>query len=61
MPDFLAIYRNVTKDDIRRNRGNVGEKLGFLSRLIHGHNPRAWLRELKVRLGEAVDYALCEN
>ena len=57
MLDFLAIYRSVTKEDIRHNRGNVAERLGFLSRLIHGHNPQAWLKELRVRLGEAVDYA----
>ncbi len=57
MSEFLAIYRSVTKEDIRHNRGNVGERLGFLSRLIHGHNPQAWLKELKVQLGEAVDYA----
>jgi curved DNA-binding protein CbpA len=57
MTEFLAIYRSVTKDDIRHNRGNIAERLGFLGRLIHGHNPRAWLKELKVRLGETPDYA----
>jgi hypothetical protein len=57
MTEFLAIYGNVTKGDIRHNRGNVAERLGFLGRLIHGHNPRAWLKELKVRLGETLDYA----
>jgi hypothetical protein len=57
MEDFLALYRNVTKDEIRQNRGNAGERLGFLSRLIHGNNPRAWLKELKLRLGEPPDYA----
>jgi hypothetical protein len=57
MTEFLAIYGSVTKDDIRHNRGNVAERLGFLGRLIHGHNPRAWLKDLKVRLGEVVDYA----
>jgi hypothetical protein len=57
MSEFLAIYRNVTKDDIRRNRGNTAERLGFLSRLIHGHNPRSWLKDLRTRLGEPVDYA----
>src|SRR6266403_1149715 len=56
MTEFLAIYANVTKGDIRHNRGNVSERLGFLGRLIHGHNPRAWLKELKVRLGETLDY-----
>ena len=54
--EFLAIYRNVTKDDIRHNRGNLAERLGFLGRLIHGHNSRAWLKELKTRLSEPVDY-----
>ena len=57
MSEFLAIYRNVTKDDVRHNRGNVAERLGFLGRLIHGHNPRAWMKELKMRLSEPVDYA----
>lgn len=57
MADFLATYRNVTKDDIRHNRNNVGERLGFLGRLIHGHNPRAWMRELKTHLSEPVDDA----
>jgi len=57
MTEFLTIYGSVTREDIRHNRGNVAERLGFLGRLIHGHNPRTWLKEVKVRLGEAVDYA----
>jgi curved DNA-binding protein CbpA len=61
MGEFLAIYGSVTKDDIRHNRGNVAERLCFLGRLIHSRNPRAWMKELKTRLGETVDYALCEN
>ena len=55
--EFLAIYGKVTKEDIRHNRSNVAERLGFLGRLIHGHNPRAWMKELKTRLSEPVDYA----
>jgi hypothetical protein len=57
LTEFLSIYSGLTKDDIRRNRGNGAERLGFLGRLIHGRNPRAWLRELKARLGETIDYA----
>ncbi|MFY9527586.1 MAG: hypothetical protein WAR24_01630 [Candidatus Acidiferrales bacterium] len=57
MTEFLAIYGIVTKDDIRHNRANIAEKLGFLGRLIHGLGPRGWLKELKLRFGEAVDYA----
>jgi hypothetical protein len=60
MTSFLALYGSVTKDDIRNNRGNVAERLGFLGRLIHGLNPRGWLKELKLRFGEAVDYAAAE-
>lgn len=57
MTDFLAIYKNVSKDDVRHNRNDVAKRLRFLGRLVHGHNPRSWLTELKVRLGEPVDYA----
>ncbi|MFI5091986.1 MAG: hypothetical protein ACHQIK_00950 [Candidatus Acidiferrales bacterium] len=56
MPEFLAIYTRVSREEILQNRGNVAEKLGFLGRLVHGLNPQAWLRELKGRLGESVDY-----
>jgi hypothetical protein len=61
MTEFLAVYESVTKDDIRHNRGNAAERLDFLGRLIHGLSPRGWLKELKLRFGEAVDYAVCEN
>ena len=61
MPDFLAIYCRVTREEILRNRGNIAEKLGFLGRLIHGHNPRAWIRELRTRLSEPGDYAEVSN
>ena len=57
MSEFLAIYSRITREEILQNRGNVAEKLGFLGRLIHGLNSRAWLKELKVRLGEPLDYA----
>jgi hypothetical protein len=57
MSQFLTVYATATKEDIRQNRENVAERLGFLGRLIHGVNPRVWLKELKQRLGEAVDYA----
>ncbi len=57
MSQFLAIYASITKEDIRQNRDTVAERLGFLGRLIHGVNPRAWLNELMERLGEVVDYA----
>jgi hypothetical protein len=60
MSEFLAVYGSVTKYDIRHNHCNVAERLGFLCRLIHGRNPRAWVKELKTHLGEVVDYAAAE-
>ncbi len=56
MEDFLAAYIRVTKEDIRKNRNNLAETLGFLGRVVHGVNGRLWLRELKSRTGEPVDY-----
>jgi hypothetical protein len=52
METFLAIYTQVTKDDIRHNRGRAAEKLGFQGRVVHGANPRTWLKELRQRVGE---------
>ncbi len=57
MSEFLTLYAMVTREDILQNRSNVAEKLGFLGRIIHGVKPQAWLKELRVRLGETVDYA----
>lgn len=57
MEDFLALYRATTKEEIRENRGNIGQKLGFFRRLVHGVNPRAWLKDLKLVVGEPITIA----
>src|SRR5271165_2080570 len=57
MDSFLALYTKITKDDIRRNRSNAAERLGFVGRVIHGTNPRAWLKEVRQRIGEGIDFA----
>jgi hypothetical protein len=57
MDSFLALYAQITKDDIRRNRNNAAERQGFLGRVIHGTNPRAWLKEVRHRIGETIDFA----
>lgn len=57
METFLHLYTRSTKDDIRHNRDNAGERLGFLKRVIHGSNPRAWLKEIRQHLGEKIDFA----
>jgi hypothetical protein len=51
MDAFLAAYARVSKDDIRRNRENIGERLGFFGRIIHGSSPRSWAKELRARTG----------
>jgi len=56
MEEFLAIYTTCTKGEIRRNCGNSAEKLGFLGRVAHGTDPRAWLKELGSRLDESTDF-----
>lgn len=54
---FLALYARTSKEAIRDNRDNIAEKLGFLGRLVHGVHPGGWLKDLKIRIGEPVDYA----
>ena len=39
MAEFLLLYAAVTRADIRKNRENVAERLGFTRRLVHGANP----------------------
>jgi hypothetical protein len=53
--EFVKRYAATTRDDIRKNRGNVAEELGFIGRVMHGVNPRKWLIELRSRIGEPAD------
>ena len=53
---FLALFTKISKDDIRRNRNNAAERLGFLGRVIHGTNPGVWLKEIRQRLEEKIDF-----
>jgi len=52
MEHFLLLYSKARKKDIRHNRDNIAERLGYSGRIIHGRDPRAWLEELRERLGE---------
>jgi hypothetical protein len=53
---FVRLYAKTTKDDIRKNRDGIAERLGFLRRVTHGANGRSWVRELRSRTGETADY-----
>jgi hypothetical protein len=55
MDSFLAVYIRISKDDVRQNRNNAAERLGFLKRVIHGTNPRAWLKEVRRGIGERIE------
>ena len=52
---FLGLYTRIAKEDIRRNRDNVSERLGYLGRVIHGADPGAWLKEMRLRLKEKTE------
>ena len=58
LDQWVRVYARAIKDDIRQNRGNAAEQLGFLGRVMHGRNPRTWLRDLRAKIGEPVDYSL---
>jgi hypothetical protein len=55
---FVCLYAKTIKEEIRKNREGIAERLGFLGRVTHGANGRTWLRNLKLRAGESVDYTL---
>jgi hypothetical protein len=55
---WVREYARTGKDDIRRNRASAAERLGFIGRVMHGRNPRTWLRDLRAKVGEPVDYSL---
>ena len=50
-------YAKTTRQDIRLNRDNIAESLGFLGRVVHGKNKAEWLKELRTRVGESPHYA----
>src|ERR1700730_7546154 len=58
LDQWVRDYARTLKDDLRKNRSNVAERLGFLGRVMHGRSPKTWLRDLHAKVGEAVDYSL---
>jgi hypothetical protein len=58
LEQWVRDYARTLKDDLRKNRANLAERLGFLGRVMHGRNPKTWLMDLRAKIGEAVDYSL---
>ena len=52
MGEFVKIYAQCSRIEIRHNQGNAAERLQFIGRVAHTRDPGQWLRELRVKLGE---------
>jgi hypothetical protein len=37
--EFVRRYATTTRDDIRRNRGNIATEPGFIGRVMRGNHP----------------------
>lgn len=49
------LYIRTRKQDIRANRNNIAERLGFIGRIAHGVNSRVWQKQVRAMLGEVAD------
>lgn len=56
LDEFLAAYAKLTRDDIRRNRGNLSPSLGFIGRVVRGKRKKRWLADVLKQAGEKADY-----
>ena len=54
--DFLERYAKLTREDIRRNRGNLSTELGFIGRVVRGKRKKRWLADVLKQAGEKADY-----
>jgi hypothetical protein len=54
--EFLDRYSKLTREDIRRNRGNLATALGFVGRVVRGKRKKRWLADVLKQAGEKADY-----
>jgi hypothetical protein len=47
--EWVWDYAKTTRQDIRLNRDNIAQTLGFVGRVVHGANKDEWLKELIAR------------
>jgi hypothetical protein len=55
--EWVWQYAKASRQDIRLNRDNIAEALGFLGRVVHGKNRSDWLKDLRSKIGELPNYA----
>ncbi len=54
--DFLEHYARLTREDIRRNRGNLATALGFVGHVVRSKRKKRWLADVLKQAGEKADY-----
>ncbi len=50
---FFRLYADTTREEILKNRNNSADRLGYLSRVVHGPDKKSWIGALKNWLGES--------
>ena len=45
-----------SREDIRRNGGNLATTLGFVCRVVRGKRKKRWLADVLKQAGEKADY-----
>jgi hypothetical protein len=51
--EWVWDYAKTTRREIRLNRNNVAEALGFRGRVMHGKQKSEWLRDFQAKVGES--------
>jgi hypothetical protein len=54
--EWVWQYAKTSRQDIRLNRDNISQTLGFVGRVVHGHNRAEWMKELRLKIGESPEY-----
>jgi hypothetical protein len=54
--EWVWQYTKTTRQDIRLNRENIAQSLGFVGRVVHGSSKTQWVKDLRLKIGEPPDY-----
>jgi hypothetical protein len=54
--EWVWQYAKTSRQDIRHNRDNIAQTLGFIGRVVHGNNRAQWTKDLRLKIGEPPDY-----